>query len=261
MEISVRERIYGRCPYLEDRLWRVEEFTVSSFEPEIYEALLARGWRRSGFSFYRTICPDCDLCMPIRLDNEIFLPSRSQRRLLRVNADLRVEVVAPSFSDERYELYRRYLRFKHHAAEEADSAARLSYASFLLEGPLDTSAIVEYRNSEGRLLATGYADFLPGGISSVYFAFEPDQARRSLGTWSVLREAALARESGRRYYYLGFWVPGAAKMDYKANFAPFEVARHGHWQFRRNRDAAIAEPGLGLESALAPVPAVVVEKP
>ena len=115
--------------------------------------------------------------------------------------------------------------------------------------------------SEGRLLATGYADFLPGGISSVYFAFEPDQARRSLGTWSVLREAALARESGRRDHYLGFWVPGAAKMDYKANFAPFEVARHGHWQFRRNRDAAIAEPGLGLESALAPVPAVVVEKP
>ena len=114
---------------------------------------------------------------------------------------------------------------------------------------------------EGELLATGYADFLPGGISSVYFAFEPDQARRSLGAWSVLREAALARESGRRYYYLGFWVPGAAKMDYKANFAPFEVARHGHWQFRRNRDAAIAEPGLGLESALAPVPAVVVEKP
>lgn len=261
MEISVREMDYGPCPYLEGRLWRVEEFTVRFFEADIYEALLAQGWRRSGFSFYRTICPGCDLCTPIRLDTETLIPSRSQRRLLRVNADVRVEVVAPSFSHERYELYRRYLRFKHDAAEEQDSKARLSYASFLLDGPLDTSAIVEYRDSENTLLATGYVDILPGGVSSVYFAFEPAHAHRSLGTWSVLREAALARQLGKRYYYLGFWIPGAAKMDYKANFAPFEIARHGHWQSRRNRGEAIAELGLGLGSARDPVPAEFAGKP
>jgi arginine-tRNA-protein transferase len=259
MEVGVRELDYGPCPYLAGRLWRVEEFCVRDLEPGIYEALLPLGWRRSGFSFYRTICPGCDLCTPIRLDTETFIPSRSQRRLLRVNADLRIEVVAPSFSDERYELYRRYVRYKHDADEEEDSAARRSYASFLLEGPLDTSAVVEYRDSGGKLLATGYVDILPGGISSVYFAFEPAQARRSLGTWSVLREAALARESSKRYYYLGFWIPGAAKMDYKANFSPFEIARFGQWRFLRNRDEAIAE--LGLESGRSPAPADTMEKP
>lgn len=241
MRVSVREADYGLCPYLGDRGWRVEEFTAPTIDPSVYEASLASGWRRSGFSFYRTICRGCELCIPLRLDAHGFAPTRSQRRLERINADLGVEIVDPSFSEERFALYRRYVRFQHKSSVEDGDEERMSYAAFLLESPLESTAIVEYRDSGKVLLATGYVDILPGGISSVYFAFDPVAARRSLGTWSVLRETRLAAELGGRYYYLGFWVPGAAKMDYKANFAPFETARGGRWAFHADKAEALAE--------------------
>ncbi|HUW41352.1 MAG TPA: arginyltransferase [Rectinemataceae bacterium] len=241
MRVIVREMEYGPCPYLEGRVWRVEEFSAPEFDPAVYESLLASGWRRSGHSFYRSLCPGCESCTPLRLDVRSFEPSRSQRRLLRLNADLALELLPPTFSEERYDLYRRYLRFQHGERGEPSDEARASYSSFLLAGPFDTTAVAEYRDSGGRLLATGYVDILPDGLSSVYFAFDPEAARRSLGTWSVLRETRLAAELGKRYYYLGFWVPGAAKMDYKANFTPFETASRGRWTLRGGRDEALAE--------------------
>ncbi len=241
MRFSVREVEYGPCPYLGGRVWRVEEFSALQFDPAAYESLLASGWRRSGYSFYRTICPLCELCTPLRLDARAFEPSKSQRRLERLNADLGLELLPPDFSEERYDLYRRYIRFQHGAEGEPSDEARASYAAFLLEGPFDTTAVLEYRDPGGTLLAAGYVDILPEGVSSIYFAFDPGAARRSLGTWSVLRETRLAEELGKRYYYLGFWVPGATKMDYKAHFAPFETARNGIWTPRSGRDEALAE--------------------
>ncbi len=253
MQIDLRERDYGPCPYLEDRRWRVQEFSAAFLEPGLYEALLAEGWRRSGATFYRDVCPGCRLCVPIRLDSLTFTPSRSQRRVARLNEDIGVEVVEADFSEERFALYRSYVRARHSAGREEAGAEdveieRASYAAFLLGGPLRGEAgggsrIVEYRDAAGSLVATGYVDFLPDGLSSVYFAFEPGEARRSLGTWSVLRELELAREAGKRYYYLGFWVPGSPKMDYKASFRPFERAADGSWILASDRREALAAMG------------------
>jgi leucyl-tRNA---protein transferase len=230
MEMAIHQAEYGPCPYREGRAWRVLEFAARSFEPGLYERLLPEGWRRSGRTFYRTSCPGCDLCVPLRLDVAAFSATKSQRRVDRANADLAVSLADPAFSQERYDLYRRYVRSQHGADEAPEPLARAAYAAFLLENPLPGAAVSEYRErGSGRLVATGYLDLLPEGISSVYFAFEPSEGRRSLGTWSVLRELALAAELGKRHYYLGFWIPGSPKMDYKANFRPFEFARGGRW--------------------------------
>jgi len=232
----------------------VQEFSASALDPSVYETLLAEGWRRSGSTFYRDVCAGCRLCVPIRLDSSSFSPSRSQRRAARLNADVSVEAVAPTFSEERYRLYRAYLGARHRPEGDGlpphgEDFERASYEAFLLGSPLfdsvgeDASRIVEYRDGAGTLLATGYVDVLPGGLSSVYFAFDPAESRRSLGTWSVLRELDLARELGKRYYYLGFWVPGSPKMDYKASFRPFERAHAGAWVPERDRAEALAELG------------------
>ncbi len=238
-----READYGNCPYIEGRSWHVREFTATAFDPAIYEAMLAEGWRRSGHSFYRTACTGCDSCIPIRLDADSFVASKSQRRLQRLNAEVEVNLSPAVFSEERYALYRRYINFQHGESEVPASFARAAYSSFLLESPLSTTMISDYRlGRDGPLIATGYVDILPGGISSVYFAFDPCERKRSLGVWSVLRELALARElslvdaSGRTFYYLGFWIPGSPKMDYKANFRPFEYARRGRWQPAEGRE-------------------------
>ncbi len=234
----------GPCPYLEGRSWRAQEFGAASMPGEVYEALLVQGFRRSGLLFYKPVCTACARCVPLRLDAERFEPSPSQRRLVRRNSDVRVELSEGGFSEERFSLYRRYLRARHGGEEEDEEAARRAYVEFLVESPLRGpgagSAVAEYRLADGRLIATGYIDLLPAGLSSVYFAFDPDESRRSLGTWSVLRELALALSLGRRYYYLGFWVPGSRKMDYKAWFRPFEYAQGGRWMVAEDAAAAFA---------------------
>jgi arginine-tRNA-protein transferase len=228
-EAALRLVSCGSCPYLEGREWEIEEFSVRELEPAIYEELLASGFRRSGMSFYRNLCPNCGLCIPIRLDARDYEPTKSLRRLARLNSDLEVTLVPASYSEERFELYSRYVEARHEKEVCPPKEARASYSAFLLESPFASTMITEYRLPSGRLAATGYVDLLPEGISSVYFAFDPELGKRSIGTWSVLRELELAAAIGKRWYYLGFWVPGSPKMDYKARFHPFEYAYGGAW--------------------------------
>jgi len=73
-------------------------------------------------------------------------------------------------------------------------------------------------------------DVLPHSLSSVYFAFDPDFGRRSLGTFSVMKEIELAAAGGKRWLQFGFWVAGSQKMDYKAGFRPHETLIDGVWR-------------------------------
>ena len=90
-----------------------------------------------------------------------------------------------------------------------------------------------YRVSD-RLVGAGWVDLLPDGVSSVYFAFDPDESRRSLGIFSMVEEMRLARALGKQWLYLGFYVPGSPKMVYKGAFRPREFAIHGEWTERED---------------------------
>lgn len=189
----------------------------------VYENLLVQGWRRSGHLLYCYQCPGCNRCLPIRIPINRFVPSKLLSRIIRKNRDISVRLQNASYSDERFRLYEKYVTARHFesAARDADLEHRLAF--------LDMTAglkaqIIEYRDQAGILLAEGFADILPEGISSVYFAFAPDSGWRSLGRFSVHAEIQIARQLQKSFYYLGFWVPGSGKMDYKADFAPFELA-------------------------------------
>lgn len=232
----------GPCPYLEDREWLVEEFFAPSFKPGLYEDLLVSGFRRSGMTFYRNHCEGCRLCVPLRLDAQTYVPSKTLRRLGRLNADLEISLCPNGFREDRYLLYTAYAKARH-GGQEAGSSSRASYEAFLINSPLETTMIVDYRLPTGELVANGYVDVLERGFSSVYFAFDPRFGSRSIGVWSVARELELARTLGKRYYYLGFWVPGSPKMDYKARYRPFEYASEGEWHAVPDRAAVLQALG------------------
>jgi len=216
---------FGRCPYLPDRTWVTDSFSIRSIDPGLYERMLAEGWRRSGRTFYRNQCPRCRACIPIRVPVHSFVPSRSQRRILRRNSDLACELLPAGFRDESYRLYRRYVRDRH---DRGESVQPESYREFLVDSPVP-SAEMQYR-LDGVLLGVGWLDLLPGGLSSVYFAFDPEHSRRSLGTYSIMREIEETRRLGGHWYYLGFYVPGSPSMDYKARFFPLELQlEQGTW--------------------------------
>lgn len=222
MRVTVYEVDNGPCPYLPNRKWMTHSFAVSSMSEESYEQLLTSGWRRSGVNFYQNHCPGCSCCIPLRVPAAGFVPSKSQRRVMRRNADVTVELALPSRDPEVVELYKRYLESQHQQSESPGQFAR-----FLVESPLDTRVML-YRVAE-RLVGAGWVDLLPGGLSSVYFAFDPAESRRSLGTYSLIREMELARSLGKPWLHMGFYVPGSPKMEYKGRFRPHEFAVDGQW--------------------------------
>jgi arginyl-tRNA--protein-N-Asp/Glu arginylyltransferase len=62
------------------------------------------------------------------------------------------------------------------------------------------------------------------------YVFDPDESARSLGTFAILSQIAIARERGLPHVYLGFWIDGHPKMDYKKRYRPLEILDSGAWK-------------------------------
>ncbi|MBP7494622.1 MAG: arginyltransferase [Spirochaetales bacterium] len=213
------------CPYLRGKTWITHLFLEYQFPGEGYETLLSFGFRRSGYIVYRNHCPGCSSCIPLRIPVHLFKPSSSMKKCLRRNRDVTIQEGGIDFDPEVFSLYRRYCTFKHEF--EDINYQEEGFRNFLCCSPLETRTL-QYRIRD-RLVGVSWVDILPHSFSSVYFAFDPEETSRSLGTFSVLHELKLAAESGRSYYYLGFYVADSRKMSYKARFKPYELLLDGQW--------------------------------
>jgi arginine-tRNA-protein transferase len=217
-----------RCSYLSNRLARsVFVDPALAIDASRYGALLDLGFRRSGAYVYRPACGSCQECRPVRVPVAEFRPTRAQRRCLRRNAGL---VVKPEgeLSAEHYALYRKYL-YARHPGGGMDPEDRDAFRSFL-SSAWGYTEILAVRDGNGRLLAGGVVDCVPQGLSAVYTYFDPVEFERSLGTLMILSEIERARTLRVPYLYLGYWVPGSVKMDYKRNFQPLEVLTPAGWR-------------------------------
>lgn len=222
------------CSYLPGKMARHEVFHVSGLDAAAYDRLLSRGFRRSGSVVYRPRCRGCNECRQMRVVVSDFQPTPSMRRVLRRNADLRVEVADCAFDSEKHAMFQRYLLSQHDRSMSGDVE---SFRSFLCESPAETLEFHYYLGR--RLIAVSVADRVSSGISSVYMYFDPAESARSLGTFSILWEIEHCRAEGLPYYYLGYLVSGCAKMSYKARFHPFEVlVAQDRWLAFRARSCA-----------------------
>ena len=68
------------------------------------------------------------------------------------------------------------------------------------------------------------------GLSMVYSYFDPDLADRSLGTFMILDHIRKVKKRGLPHVYLGYWVKGSRKMDYKTKFLPQEHLMAQGWE-------------------------------
>lgn len=222
------ERFVGSespCPYLPGNLSRVEAYVVDALDGRTYETLMGRGFRRSGRVLYRPRCRSCDACKALRVPVDQFTLGRTQRRVWRRNSDVRVAVHRPEPAPDKFALFRRYLEYQH---DGTMSRTYEAFQTFLYDSPLES---LEFRYLLGeRVIGISIADRCPGGLSSVYMYYDPEVARRSLGTYSILWEIDYCRRHGLAYYYLGFHVEGCRSMEYKANYRPNELlSSDGRW--------------------------------
>lgn len=217
------------CPYLPGLVARYESYHIDVLPGDMYERLMGAGFRRSGMIVYRPRCTACSACRPLRVVVDRFHASRSQRRVLRRNTDLRVESGRPIPTRAKFDLFTRYLDSRHDAAMSRDYG---SFCTFLYQGPTSTWELSYFAGD--RLVAVSLVDVCPSGLSSVYVYFDPDDSARSPGHYSALHEIELCRRQGRPYYYLGYWVRGAVTMDYKDRFSPNEIlGEDGVWRAHR----------------------------
>jgi arginine-tRNA-protein transferase len=215
------------CGYFAERT--AQNLVVDPGAPHLdrlYAGALSRGFRRAGGHLYLPQCGLCQACVPCRIDAERFVPDRSQKRCLRRNDDLVFVEALPGYTDERHALYARYLQARHPGGG-MDAAEAEDFQRFLA-APWSPTLFGEIRLGS-RLLGVAVTDVTLAGVSAVYTFFDPDEAPRGLGTFAILQQVELARRRGIPYVYLGFWISGHPKMDYKRRFRPLQILRHGHW--------------------------------
>ncbi|CAI6512879.1 Ate1p [Saccharomyces cerevisiae x Saccharomyces kudriavzevii VIN7] len=146
------------------------------------------------------------------------------------------------YSDEKYQLFVKYQENVHQDYKNSPK----SFKRFLCDTPFGLEAVLGTQESwdqlnnwqrmepgeklkhvgpvhecyyyEDKLIAITVSDILPSGISSVYFIWDPDYSKWSLGKLSALRDLAIIQKTNLQYYYLGYYIQDCPKMNYKASY-------------------------------------------
>lgn len=217
------------CPYLPGRMERKIFTQLDPLTgPHLNNYLTHAGFRRSQNVIYRPACETCRECRSLRIRTEAFSPSKSFRRIKANNADLTMSVEEAFATEEQYNLLHRYLISRHHGGGMSEMDF-IRYEMMVEECSAETE-IVEYRDSSNTLVAAVLIDRLQDGMSMVYSFFNPEEHKRSLGNLMILDQIKRCQQQDLPYLYLGYWVEGSPKMDYKARFRPCEILGAEGWR-------------------------------
>jgi arginine-tRNA-protein transferase len=230
------------CPYLPGREERKVFAHLPMLEgPQVHDSLTQGGFRRSQNIAYRPACEGCCACVSARVPVRDYRFSRSERRALARNRGSARHGVEAEATREQFDLLRRYLTSRHAGGGMADMAWP-DYVAMVEDTSVRTH-IVEYRprsgdDGPGPLVACALIDQLSDGLSMVYSFFDPETARASPGLFMILDHIMQAARLGLPFLYLGYWVRGSEKMDYKARFSPLEILDPNGWRRLSARDRA-----------------------
>ena len=227
----------GPCPYLPGKTERkVFARLGGNLAQPLSEALTHSGFRRSQSIAYRPACDQCRACVSVRVVANEFRPSRNFKKVLARNADIIGEQRSAVPTSEQYSVFRAYLDQRHRHGGMADMTV-LDYAMMVEDSHVETR-VIEYRRRNlsnganargGELIAVALTDVLSDGLSMVYSFFDPAEDSRSLGTFMILDHIARARRQGLPYVYLGSWIEGSKKMDYKSRYLPQQRLAAAGW--------------------------------
>ncbi|WP_104696958.1 MULTISPECIES: arginyltransferase [unclassified Helicobacter] len=211
------------CSYLANQTSKFRYFYIEECTEHFYEGLLERGYRRFGLHFFVPDCKNCNACKTIRQDVEKFVFTKSHKRVLKKNSNVRVEVTRPLLTQEKLELYDKYHRvmqdkkgwvYQRVSEEYYNDTFVLGYEDFGYE--------LDYY-IEDKLVAVGFVDILKSAMSAIYFFYDHSFEKQSLGTLNILVQMRLAKQKKIPYLYLGHWIPNHQSLGYKSRFLPFEI--------------------------------------
>jgi len=212
------------CPYGRPLTAIYRQAHFSSIPAATMAQFLAAGFRRNGNYLYTMVCPDCRACVPIRLQPKRFLANRTQKRVRLKNQDLTVKLAPIRISSQKLALCDKFLQQRFPGK---GNSALDYYAGFFLNSMGDTFEL-EFWHKEN-LIGVSIVDIYPEAINCVYFYFDPQESRRSPGTYNILTLIEYASSRQIDCIYLGYWIEEVAAMRYKANFKPHSLLQNGEW--------------------------------
>lgn len=225
--IKLYQGSVNECSYLDNR--QAVNIYADPHHPHpraVYNQLIKRGFRRSGEYVYRPGCTHCTACTPVRIRSDDFQPRRTDRRNLKANNDLQVNFKQSRYTHEYFDLYCRYLRARHPQGG-MDNPEPEDFSRFLLN-PWGETLFLDVRLN-GQIIAVAVTDATADGLSAVYTFFDPAQTSRGLGKFCILQQIELCKAMAYPFLYLGYWVDGCQKMQYKTDFHPQEHFNGHTW--------------------------------
>ena len=214
------------CPYYHDgRITTLEICYTNGYFSGQYHLLLSRGYRRYKDFFYRNICKKCSDCISLRLEVSQFRLSKSQKRTMKINQDIVVNIGNPKDNLRIKEtLFKKYKENKH-PDDESHNYQEMVFN--LLNGYPYILEIDFYLKN--LLIGVSIIDTAQDGLSANYFFYDTDYLTRRLGIFSALIEIGIARELGKKFYYPGFFIENISKMSYKKYFRPNQILVDDKW--------------------------------
>jgi arginine-tRNA-protein transferase len=216
------------CPYIEPETASTVLLDPNySVDNTLFSVLLKSGFRRSGKTIYRPHCRNCNACVSVRIPASTYIPNRAQRRSFARNSDVMTTMIPARFDQEHFDLYCRYQAWRH-SGDIMDHSDPDRYREFMVDSSIET-AFIEYRLKE-KLIALSVCDLPDDGMSAVYTFFDPDYPKRSLGTFAIMKQIEYVQKMELDWLYLGYWIDGCKKMNYKTNFKPMFGYVNKEWR-------------------------------
>jgi arginine-tRNA-protein transferase len=221
MNILKEFKVNDKCSYLSGKNQTTHYKVIDNCSALYCQWLIERGYRRFGKMFFRPICSACDECKSIKIDVENFEFSKSQRRVMKKASMIKSYIQKPTLSKTHLELFEKYhLYMKEKKGwEHSPSTAQGYYGSFV-DAHNDFGYEILYY-LEDNLIGVDLIDILEDGISSIYFYYDPDYTQYSLGKLSLYNQIMFAKNSQKKWIYLGYYVKDCPSLSYKSHYKPY----------------------------------------
>jgi arginine-tRNA-protein transferase len=211
------------CAYIPEKTVRMNYRYIKNASKSFNTAVIQRGWRRFGYYYFHPICNGCNECKSLKISVNDFNPTSSQKKAMKRNKNTKVIIQKPSLTNLHISVYNKYHNFKSQTdGWKQKSISRHEYSENFVAGAHDFGKEVLYLVDD-KLVGVDLIDIVDDGISSIYFYYDPDYSRLSLGTYSLLYQIELAKILDLKWIYLGYWVDGCKAFMYKENFKPLKI--------------------------------------
>jgi len=209
-----------KCSYLPNRQQHTHYRIIQDCTKEYCEHLIERGWRRFGAMFFRPVCSDCYACESLKIDVNNYTFSKSARRIIKKCKDFNIIIQRPSMSQEHIDLFNRFHFHMHNKRGwDLQQVNANNYYSSFVNAHHDFGYEVLYFDAK-KLIGVDLIDILPNSISSIYFYYDPDYEKYSLGRYSMYQQILYAQANSIRWVNMGYYVEGCQSLEYKASYKP-----------------------------------------